>query len=291
MSDSPTLRAAAPNAVRFAPRRLKWWRPYRLLMRFESAIAAYRLWRRLADHCRPPPRWPTAEADTVTGPLAAAAASLRTQGYFAGLALADDVVERLVGHAVAWPCRVPGRRGEEFLIGEVVANRSPEGRVVAVADVDLGRSAVLDRLVGHELLLGLAHDFLGYAPREVEQRLYWSPRGALSDEDRRSNGQTVDFHYDIERRPTLYCYFYLTDTTAAEGAHVVVARSHRSRPFGLKCRSTRQPAETVHSVYGKDNDMVIEGPAGFGFVEDPACYHKVLPPRTASRLILQLRYS
>jgi len=37
--------------------------------------------------------------------------------------------------------------------------------------------------------------------------------------------------------------------------------------------------------------LVIEGGPGFGFAEDPACFHRALPPRTADRLCLQLRYA
>lgn len=43
--------------------------------------------------------------------------------------------------------------------------------------------------------------------------------------------------------------------------------------------------------YGPDRMIALEGPSGFGFVEDPYCYHKALPPLSGPRLVLQLRYS
>ena len=65
--------------------------------------------------------------------------------------------------------------------------------------------------------------YLGYPPTRVALRLYWSPRSDLPDAERRWNGQTIDFHYDIEAGPTLYLYFYLA-TDRKSGAHVVVPR-------------------------------------------------------------------
>lgn len=59
----------------------------------------------------------------------------------------------------------------------------------------------------------------------------------------------------------------------------------------MKFASTRQSEHAVLDRYGADKVVVLEGAAGFGFFEDPACFHKVLPPLTSSRLLLQLRYS
>ena len=75
------------------------------------------------------------------------------------------------------------------------------------------------------------------------------------------------------------------------GAHVVVAGSHKSKSLRMKWASTRQPDRRVLGRYGVDKIVVLEGKAGFGFFEDPACFHKVLPPLKSNRLLLQLRYS
>jgi hypothetical protein len=125
----------------------------------------------------------------------------------------------------------------------------------------------------------------------VAVRLYWSPAAPLTDNERRWNGQTIDYHYDIERWPTLYLYFYLSEADRLRGAHVVVAGSHRSKPWPLKWLSTRQPDHVVLARYGADKVVILEGMPGFGFFEDPACFHKVLPPTSEHRLMLQLRYS
>jgi len=53
--------------------------------------------------------------------------------------------------------------------------------------------------------------------------------------------------------------------------------------------SAVQTDEAVIAYYGKENEITIEGPAGFGFVQDSSCYHKALAPISDNRLMLQLR--
>lgn len=217
--------------------------------------------------------------------------NLRTHGFHAGLRIPQRLVDELARHAEQNDCcRVPGDP-ERFRIGDVVAGRSPLGNVVAVADVEGDICPAAAQIAHDATLTKIAWAHLGYRPTRVVTRLYWSPSAPLTDDQRRWNGQTIDYHYDIERDPTLYLYFYLSDTDRRRGAHVVVAGSHKTKPLRLKWASTRQPDRVVHSRYGADKIVPLEGEAGFGFFEDPACYHKVLPPISSHRLMLQLRYS
>ncbi len=155
----------------------------------------------------------------------------------------------------------------------------------------LSTDAAAGRLARDAALLAIARGHLGYAPRSVVARLYWSPTATLSDDERRDNGQTIDFHYEIERQPTLYLFFYLGDTDRGRGAHVVIDGSHRAKPLRLAWSATRQPEQALLAHYGPSRVVVLEGAAGFGFAEDPACFHKALPPLSGPRLVLQLRYS
>jgi hypothetical protein len=219
------------------------------------------------------------------------AAALRDEGYFAPLQLPVSVVAPLVRHAHEALCRRNDNDSERFLIGQVRDGRSPLGQPVAIADVEaLERCPEIERLAGDRTLFEVAQLHLGYTPSQVLTRLYWSPRAALSDTQRRTNGQTIDYHYDIERGNALYAYFYLSAVDRTSGAHVIVSRSHKSKPLAMKLSSTRQAERKVLGRYGRDNVVTLEGGPGFGFVEDPACFHKALPPRDRDRLILQFRY-
>lgn len=231
------------------------------------------------------------ETAFATMSVAGAVAGLREDGYHAGLQMPADLVTDLRRHAEQVHCsRTPHDR-ERFLIGEVKNGRSPHGKIVAIADADVSDCPAVARIAGDAALLDVVQRHLGYNPTRVATRLYWSPSSALSDHERRWNGQTIDYHYDIEPRKTLYLYFYLSDTNRDGGAHVVVAGSHRSKSTRLIWASTRQPERVVLDQYGADKVVVLEGRAGFGFFEDPACFHKALPPLTGDRLMLQLRYS
>lgn len=292
------IEIALPDSAHGSPQsRLRWfatirfWRLHRLIGRFETGRALSRRWR-AAVRGMTPPAWmnTTTMLETLTG--GPAAEGLRRHGYHAGLELPAQAVQEIYAHARRTPCRRQPDDTESFLIDAVRNGMSPRGRPVAVADVDPEADCpVLTRLAGDAKLVELAARHLGYSPRKVVTRLYWSPVSDLPDDTRRWNGQTIDYHYDIERGNALYVYFYLTDADQLNGAHVLVAGSHLAKPLRMKLAPTQQPSEQVLEVFGAENVVVMEGRAGFGFLEDPACFHKVLPPRQHARLMLQFRYT
>ena len=271
----------------------RFWRPYRIFGRLQSWQRAMRAYGKVRNGSPHRPAW--MRHDTVVGalPVADIAASLRTNGYYTGLRLPPRLVVDLCDRARNSVCCTRSDDTERFLIGQVREGRSPRGKPVATADVDIDISAcpAMARIAGDPALIEAVQHHLGYSPRRVATRLYWSPSSPLSHRERRSNGQTIDYHYDIERASTLYVYFYLTDTDRQGGPHVVISGSHRPKSLRLTWRSTRQPEDIVLEHYGSDKVVVLEGTAGFGFFEDPACFHKVMPPQNSDRLMLQLRYS
>jgi hypothetical protein len=88
----------------------------------------------------------------------------------------------------------------------------------------------------------------------------------------------------------MYANFYLVDTTVRNGAHVLIDGSSRRKRWRHLMGAARLTDGEVVAVYGRDAERVMEGAAGFGFLEDSSCYHKALPPLSGDRLILQLRY-
>lgn len=274
----------------WAVSKVRIWHHHRVLGRFEAWTKARRRWQR-AHHAAVPTL--SALSYTLVGdidPLAIAMA-LREKGFCAPLQLPGKLVDTLRHHAQEALCRRADRDPERFRIGDVRDGRSPGGQPVAIADVEaLEQCPAIAELTRDRTLFQAAWLHLGYPPREVLSRLYWSPRSSLSDTERRLNGQTIDFHYDIERHNALYVYFYLTAADRHSGAHVVVARSHRPKPLAIKLGSTRQAERRVVGRYGEGSVVTLEGKPGFGFLEDPGCFHKVLPPLNGDRLILQLRY-
>ena len=270
---------------------VKFWHPHRILGRFDTWRRAHRGWRRAVGGFLPQPGW--AQPTTIFGTLSTSdvAENLKRRGYHAGLQLPAEIVRELHRHACATPCRREPNDPERFLIDKVRDGRSPLGKPVAIADVDPAVPCpAIERCAGDATLVGVVKRFLGYHPRRVAARLYWSPVSSLPAEDRRWGGQTIDYHYDIERGNGLYVYFYLTGTDRWSGAHVLVEGSHRAKPLGMKLASTRQPELSVIGRFGAHKVVVLEGAAGFGFLEEPSCFHKALPPQRSDRLMLQFRY-
>lgn len=279
------------GGLQWTLRHVKLWRWYRILGRLQSWRVATQLWGKGRGRLLGAPPWVSSSTVFDAAQAPRAVADLRAHGFHAGLTLPARLVDQITLHAEQSRCFRLLHDPERFLIGEVTNGRSPQGGIVAVADVEAPNCPATLQVAGDATLVGIVRAYLGYPPSRVAIRLYWSPTADLSDNERRWNGQTIDYHYDIERTPSLYAYFYLSTVDRRQGAHVVVAGSHGAKPLRLKWASTRQREAVVLERYGGNRVVTLEGDAGFGFLEDPTCFHKVLPPAVSNRLMLQLRYS
>ena len=162
---------------------------------------------------------------------------------------------------------------------------------LAIATVqNSSQLATVRAIAGDEYLYQAAKQFLGYRPRQVSSWVFWSLANQLSAAQRRAAYQTIDYHYDIDGFNFMYANFYLLDTTARNGAHALIAGSSRRKRLGHLLGIARISDADAWETYGRDAERMIEGPAGFGFLEDASCYHKALPPESGDRLMLQLRY-
>jgi len=139
-------------------------------------------------------------------------------------------------------------------------------------------------------LLDISSQYLGYFPTNCDVRLWWSFADNLSPETRRSQFQTIDYHYDIHGFNFFYVSFYLTDVDIKSGAHILVKGSHVNKKMSMLLRSARLPEEVIHQNYSPTDIITIQGKAGKCFLEDASCYHKALAPIEHDRLFLQLRY-
>lgn len=217
--------------------------------------------------------------------------TIRREGVCTGLRLSAPLVGQIAAFAETAPCTRPGF-GECFSRAEVVDGRLADGRPVPIADLREPAACPAVSLVASDGALQEAiRRYLGYRPRRIVARLWWSFVCSLPDGMRRSLGQTIDFHYDIVGYNAAYAYFYLRDTDRLSGAHVTMRRSHRRKPLGMLLSTASKPDEAIRRHYGAENELIVEGPAGTGFLEDPASYHKALAPVARERLVLQIRFS
>jgi hypothetical protein len=240
-------------------------------------------------------RWPPSLPETQVIPIfeqglvGAALRSLHADGVAPGFDLPAGIVAEIREYAERSICRRSGDQ-RQFTFDEVTRGRLPDGKPVVLGFVDNPRDCPeIDRLCADPTLLAVASQYLGYRPQQVEPRLYWSFVCDVTREDRLAQWQTVDYHFDVDGYNFVYANFYITAVDRNSGAHAYVRGSHKPKPWWMLLHSVKQTDETVFEYFGKNNEVLVEGAAGYGFLEDASCYHQALPPKTRVRLMLQVR--
>lgn len=265
------------------------------LGRFETVRRGYSALRRLTPRsaARPPagpplplPALPNSLFVGVTPD--SALRDLRRDSIALGFDLPPSTVAELVAFATNSPIRMRG--GERFFHRhEVVDGRLDDGTPVVLATVpDPLDCTAVRRVCRDPLLMDSAAAFLGFRPSKIIPRLFWSFVADVSDDERRRLGQTIDWHYDVHDFHFCSAQFYLTDVDAGAGEHALVRGSHRGKSLRMLLGSANAREEDVFNRYPRDRILVVEGPAGTGFLEDTSCYHRALPPTRRERLMFQL---
>jgi hypothetical protein len=215
---------------------------------------------------------------------------LRGDGIADGLRLREEAVASVNFFAASAQCYGNAER-------ERPLERSPSGCLM-LGDAVIGD--YLDGIAGCKTIqhiwqdptiLAIAGAYLGARPLPLRSRLWWSLRADHATATMRSVYAQDCFHFDLDDWRAVKFFFYMTNVGPENGPHVYVRKSHRNRsvldqlsPF--KSRSDRH----VIAKYGRDNLVMIQGPAGTGFVEDPFGFHTGTSVKGAGRLILEVEY-
>jgi hypothetical protein len=216
------------------------------------------------------------------------AAEMKAKAFSLGPKVRAEAVARLQEAARTLPLEFDGKP-----IGTYAELKAAPERYGRIAIATVSKSSALPdvrALAGDSALCEAAELFLGYRPRTVSSWLFWSFANQLSDDERRAAYQTIDYHYDVDGFNFMYANFYLLDTTARNGAHLLIEGSGRRKQLRHLIGKARLTDAEAYDAYGRDAERTFEGPAGFGFLEDASCYHKALRPLDGERLMLQLRY-
>jgi hypothetical protein len=180
---------------------------------------------------------------------------------------------------------------QHFHYADVRNAHLPNGELVLVARVvDAKQFPAVHRVAADPIVLSVMSDYLGYTPTRRDVRLFWSFASDAPLAVRKVARQTTEFHFDVHSYSFAYAAYYLLDTDRHNGAHVMIAGSHKDKPASWLFGSANQKDEVVYAHYPKDKVLVIEGKAGTGFWQDSSCYHKALPPERSERLLFQVRY-
>lgn len=218
---------------------------------------------------------------------------LRERGVSFGFSLTPSQVAEIYSFACDMPCEEPGFDGT-FFAGEVVAGRLRGDRYCFRGLVQHPENCPLVQALAEDpALLNTVRRYLQYWPSKLTFHLTWTFAVDLPEAEQRKRYPPLNYHYDVAGYNFMTTYFYLTDVDADSGAHVMIERSHNQKPlhtlFGYG--ASPQLAQQVLNHYGADSELSIEGKAGFGFVQDPSCFHRLSAPQKGRRLLLQIRYS
>jgi len=71
----------------------------------------------------------------------------------------------------------------------------------------------------------------------------------------------------------------------------MMKRSHKRKPLRMLLGSATASEAKVRQQFGLENEIMIEGLRGSGFVQDTSCYHRATPPRLRDRLMFQIRFA
>ncbi|MGC9503220.1 hypothetical protein [Baaleninema sp.] len=210
-----------------------------------------------------------------------------------GLQIPETTVCACLDYATRTACTEPGYP-RPFFIGELdETGRLPDGhRPLRALVCDAETCPEIAAVVRDGQLLQIASTYLGYFPTQITSHLTWSLASDLPDAELRQSYPPTNYHYDIAGYNFATAYFYITPTLDAEsGPHVMVPESHHHKPLRMLLKSGRHSDAAIETYYGRDNELVIYGDAGFGFFQDPSCFHKLKAPTKGHRLLLQVRYS
>lgn len=217
--------------------------------------------------------------------------SLHEKGVGFGLSLAPAVTQEIYQFACDSPCTEPSFE-RPFKALDVKAGQIGNRPVLSGLVWHPEKCAAVQQLAKDDALLQIAHDYLRYWPSQLTCHLTWSFASDIATEIQKQYYLPLNYHYDVAGYNFMTAYFYITDVDANSGAHVMIEKSHNYKSLcSLFLSQSRQSDRQILDGYGKENELVIEGKAGFGFMQDPSCYHKLFPARDHNRLLLQIRYS
>ena len=220
--------------------------------------------------------------------------SIKKNGYYLGLQLPQNVIQEILEFAYSADIYVDGNPLLKFKYAEKKQAAQKYNLNILIGNyLDVNsKCSALKKLGTDSKLNAIAAKYLGNKPILVRSQLAWTFIGNKEDYSQKGEigNPLILFHYDLDDYRALKFFFYLTDVDSFSGSHRCVAGSHNKRKLTHYVLRSQSDQEIV-DYYGSDNIVDICGQAGFGFAEDPFCFHRGSPPVTSPRLMIQLEFA
>jgi hypothetical protein len=217
--------------------------------------------------------------------------SLEKEAFFLGLKLSKEIVAEIQAFSKNTLLAQENAKAH-FYYNDVKNGYLPDGRVtvqgIAVHPLECN---AIQQIINDPVLRVIIEKYLGYSPKKIHALLRWSFVLELPDDVRMKLNQGNLYHYDIGELNSVYANFYLTNTDKYSGAHTMIKGSHNRKSFRMLFNYAIQSKDFLNKYYGQENEILIEGEEGLGFIQDPYCYHRAIPPIKEERLLLQIQFS
>jgi hypothetical protein len=219
--------------------------------------------------------------------------SLKNEGLYLGIQLPVETIEAILNYTNCELCYGNGSFENKFYLREKEDWEINYGKKLTIGEY-FNASAQCSSIKALEcdpFLLSIANKYFNKKPICLGTRLWWSFTNAQDYHKRLKFGQEL-FHYDLTGYQSLRFFFYITDVSLLDGPHVCICGSHKKKKFWHQLtlfvgRSDR----AMIDYYGKEKIVSISGTSGFGFAEDPFCFHKGIPPTDKNRLALYIDFT
>ncbi|MUL35424.1 hypothetical protein [Gloeocapsopsis dulcis] len=217
--------------------------------------------------------------------------SLQEDGLYLGIQLPQTIVEEILEFTEREQCYANLNPQLMFHVNSKESWQEKYGSLVVSDYVDPERNCrAIEKIIQDPKLLKIAATYLNAKPVFTGSRLWWSFATNANFQERLNFAQEL-FHYDPTDYRSLKFFFYLTNVGSGNGPHVCVRGSHKNKKISHQLtlfigRSDRD----ISQYYQQKDILTICGDVGFGFAEDPFCFHKGTPPQQGDRLMLQIEF-
>jgi len=219
---------------------------------------------------------------------------LERDGIADGLRLRPEDVRAIQEFAFATPCFAAADPSRPVRVPRDLVSGPPAGAGGAlVADYrdGIGTCPEIARLWSDPLLLTIASRYLRRPAVLKRSRLWWTFSGTQADAADLSTFSVDHFHYDLDDWLCLKFFFYITDVDAEAGPHAFIRGSQARRRLSHQLTLFKgQSEKSLSAFYPPGDFLLLTGPAGYGFAEDPFGFHTGTTPTRRNRLILEVEY-
>lgn len=217
--------------------------------------------------------------------------SLKKDGFSVGINLQKKIVQEIWQSALSTNCYGNGDNQLSFYYADKKIAEAKHRQPFFYGEYDSTALLypLIKQLENEPILLEIASKYLETKPIHLGTRLCWNFAVESSIYERRHAVQK--FNYHLDKRRSLRFLFYITDVDLCSSPYVCVRGSHLKKKLSYRFLNRGQSHQEIRTYYGYENIVPLCGKAGFGFVENPHCFHKRNPPGSKDRLTLQIEFA